>query len=427
MPRVERFRIEGGTRLAGELTVAGAKNSALKLMAAALLTEGQTVLSGVPDILDVRYMAELLERLGCQAAIEADTLTIDVPSSIDHEADYQLVRRLRASITVLGPLLARCGRAKVALPGGDSIGSRGLGMHVAGLAKMGAEIDIQHGYVVANAPNGLRAGEIFLDFPSVGATENLLLAGTLAKGTTLIDNAAREPEIVDIAEMLSQMGAKIGGIGTSTLEVEGPATLRAVKHTVVPDRMVAGTWAIGTVVAGGQVRVRNAHAHHLEIVLDKLVAAGAEIEIGPDEFTVRMDDRPRAVDTVTLPYPGFPTDLQAMMVTLASVSQGTSMVTENLFDGRFRFVQELARLGADVRTDGHHAVIRGKPILSGAPVEATDIRAGAALVLAGLVADGETLVSGVHHLDRGYPDMAGVLTRLGARVVREPDGFEPPG
>jgi UDP-N-acetylglucosamine 1-carboxyvinyltransferase len=299
-------------------------------------------------------------------------------------------------------------------------------MPVAGLAKMGAEIDIEHGYVVARAPNGLRAGEIFLDFPSVGATENLLLAATLAKGTTLIDNAAREPEIVDIAEMLSQMGAKIGGIGTSTLEVDGPATLHAVKHTVVPDRMVAGTWAIGTAVAGGQVRVRNAHAHHLEIVLDKLVAAGAAIEVGPEEFTVRMDGRPSAVDTVTLPYPGFPTDLQAMMVTLASVSEGTSMVTENLFDGRFRFVQELARLGADVRTDGHHAVIRGKPKLSGAPVEATDIRAGAALVLAGLVAEGETLVSGVHHLDRGYPDMAGVLSRLGARVVREPDGFDDP-
>ncbi|MEQ4204388.1 UDP-N-acetylglucosamine 1-carboxyvinyltransferase [Actinopolymorpha sp. B9G3] len=424
---MERLRIEGGAHLTGELTVAGAKNSALKLMAAALLTEGQTVLSGVPDILDVRYMADLLERLGCQTATEADTLTIDVPASIDHEADYQLVRRLRASITVLGPLLARCGRAKVALPGGDSIGSRGLGMHVSGLAKMGADIDIEHGYVVASAPNGLRAGEIFLDFPSVGATENLLLAATLAKGTTLIDNAAREPEIVDIAEMLSQMGAKIGGIGTSTLEVDGPATLHAVKHTVVPDRMVAGTWAIGAAVAGGQVRVRNALAHHLEIVLDKLVAAGAAIEVGPDEFTVRMEGRPRAVDTVTLPYPGFPTDLQAMMVTLASVSEGTSMVTENLFDGRFRFVQELARLGADVRTDGHHAVIRGKPMLSGAPVEATDIRAGAALVLAGLVADGETLVSGVHHLDRGYPDLAGVLTRLGARVVREPDGFDPPG
>jgi UDP-N-acetylglucosamine 1-carboxyvinyltransferase len=422
---MERLRILGRTRLTGEVRVAGAKNSALKLMAAALLTEGRTVLREMPDILDVRYMGELLQRLGC--SLDADTaqgsLGIDVPASIHHEADYQLVRRLRASIIVLGPLLARCGKAKVALPGGDSIGSRGLGMHVAGLAKMGAEIGVEHGYVVAEAPGGLRAGQIFLDFPSVGATENLLLAATLARGTTMIDNVAREPEIVDIAEMLTQMGAKIGGIGTSTLEIEGPATLHPVEHEVVPDRMVAGTWAIGATLAGGEVAVRHANSAHLEIVLEKLSHAGATIDTRADGFTVRMDDRPRAIDVITLPYPGFPTDLQAMMVALAAVSEGTSMITENLFDGRFRFVQELARLGADVRTDGHHAVVRGKPMLSGAPVEATDIRAGAALVLAGLGADGETLVSGVHHLDRGYPNLAGVLTGLGAQVVREPDGY----
>ena len=405
------------------MTVAGAKNSALKLMAAALLTEGRTVLSSVPDILDVRYMGDVLERLGCTVDIDGSTLALDVPATIGHEAPYELVRRLRASITVLGPLVARCGRAKVALPGGDSIGSRGLGMHVAGLAKMGAETRVEHGYVVAEAPHGLHGCEIILDFPSVGATENLLLAATLAEGSTLIDNVAREPEIVDIAEMLTRMGAKIGGIGTSTLEIEGPATLHAVQHEVVPDRMVAGTWAIGAAVAGGRVTVRNARAEHLEIVLDKLDQAGATVDIRADGFTVRMDRRPRAIDVITLPYPGFPTDLQAMMVTLAAISDGTSMVTENLFDGRFRFVQELARLGADVRTDGHHAVVRGKEMLSGAPVEATDIRAGAALVLAGLVADGETTVSGVHHLDRGYPNMAGVLQGLGARVVREPEPF----
>ena len=422
---MERLRILGRTRLNGEVRIAGAKNSALKLMAAALLTQGRTVLRAMPDILDVRYMGELLQRLGCQLDSDpADgTLGIDVPATIHHEADYQLVRRLRASIIVLGPLLARCGKAKVALPGGDSIGSRGLGMHVAGLARMGAEIRVEHGYVVAEAPGGLRAGQIFLDFPSVGATENLLLAATLARGTTMIDNVAREPEIVDIAEMLTQMGAKIGGIGTSTLEIEGPANLHPVDHVVVPDRMVAGTWAIGATLAGGEVTVSRANAAHLEIVLEKLGHAGASIETRADGFTVRMDDRPRAIDVITLPYPGFPTDLQAMMVALASISEGTSMVTENLFDGRFRFVQELARLGADVRTDGHHAVVRGKPMLSGAPVEATDIRAGAALVLAGLAADGETLVSGVHHLDRGYPNLAGVLTDLGARVVREPDGL----
>jgi UDP-N-acetylglucosamine 1-carboxyvinyltransferase len=288
---VERLRIHGRTRLAGEVTVAGAKNSALKLMAAALLTEGRTVLSSVPDILDVRYMGDVLERLGCTVDIDGSTLALDVPATIGHEAPYELVRRLRASITVLGPLVARCGRAKVALPGGDSIGSRGLGMHVAGLAKMGAETRVEHGYVVAEAPHGLHGCEIILDFPSVGATENLLLAATLAEGSTLIDNVAREPEIVDIAEMLTRMGAKIGGIGTSTLEIEGPATLHAVQHEVVPDRMVAGTWAIGAAVAGGRVTVRNARAEHLEIVLDKLDQAGATVDIRADGFTVRMDLR----------------------------------------------------------------------------------------------------------------------------------------
>ncbi|MET9022897.1 UDP-N-acetylglucosamine 1-carboxyvinyltransferase [Actinopolymorpha sp. NPDC004070] len=421
---MERLRIRGGNRLVGEVPVSGAKNSALKLMAASLLTQGRMVLHNVPDILDVTFMGALLKRMGCEldtSKFDSGTLTIDVPESIHHEADYDLVRRLRASITVLGPLVARTGRAKVALPGGDSIGSRGLGMHVSGLERMGAQIGVEHGFVVAEAPAGLHGATILLDFPSVGATENLLLAATLARGTTLIDNAAREPEIVDIADMLTKMGAKIGGIGTSTLEVEGPADLSAVEHTVVPDRMVAGTWAIGAVVTGGEVTLRDARADHLDIVLDKLTRAGASVRTGPVSFTVGMEGRPRAVNVVTLPYPGFPTDLQAMMVALAAISEGTSMVTENLFDGRFRFVQELARLGADVRTDGHHAVIRGRPALSGAPVEATDIRAGAGLLLAGLVAEGETLVSGVHHLDRGYPRLVEVLQGLGAEVLREPD------
>nr|WP_202889750.1 UDP-N-acetylglucosamine 1-carboxyvinyltransferase [Actinopolymorpha rutila] len=421
------MRIRGGNRLEGEVPVSGAKNSALKLMAASLLTQGRTVLHNVPDILDVKFMGALLKRMGCEldtSGFDNGTFVIDVPESIHHEADYDLVRRLRASITVLGPLVARCGRAKVALPGGDSIGSRGLGMHVSGLERMGAQIGVEHGFVVAEAPAGLHGASILLDFPSVGATENLLLAATLARGTTLIDNAAREPEIVDIADMLTKMGAKIGGIGTSTLEVEGPADLSAVEHTVVPDRMVAGTWAIGAVVTGGEVTLRDARSDHLDIVLDKLVRAGASVRTGPVSFTVAMDGRPRAVNIVTLPYPGFPTDLQAMMVALAAISEGTSMVTENLFDGRFRFVQELARLGADVRTDGHHAVIRGRPALSGAPVEATDIRAGAGLLLAGLVAEGETLVSGVHHLDRGYPRLVEILQGLGAEVLREPDNVD---
>lgn len=422
---MERLRIQGGTRLAGQVRVGGAKNSVLKLMAAALLTPGRTIMRDVPGILDVRYMGELLERLGCSLSRDDGTLTIDVPEEIEYEADYELVRRLRASITVLGPLLARCGRAKVSLPGGDSIGSRGLDMHVAGLARLGAQVHVEHGYVVAEAPQGLRGAAIFLDFPSVGATENLLLAAVLAHGSTIIENAAREPEVVDIANMLSAMGAKIGGIGTSTLEIEGPAQLSPVTHTVVPDRIVAGTWAIGAALTCGDVLISNARADHLDIVLDKLSETGAQVQAGADQIRVTMDVRPRAVDVITLPYPGFPTDLQAMMVALAAVGEGTSMVTENLFDGRFRFVQELARLGADIRTDGHHAVIRGVPKLSGAPVVSFDIRAGAALVLAGLVAEGETLVSGLHHVDRGYPNLVESLTSLGATVQREPDPMPP--
>jgi UDP-N-acetylglucosamine 1-carboxyvinyltransferase len=422
---MERLRIQGGTRLAGQVRVGGAKNSVLKLMAAALLTQGRTVLHDVPGILDVSYMGDLLERLGCTLSRDGDTLTIDVPEEIEYEADYELVRRLRASITVLGPLLARCGKAKVALPGGDSIGSRGLDMHVAGLARLGAQVHVEHGYVVAEAPQGLRGAAIFLDFPSVGATENLLLASVLAHGSTIIENAAREPEVVDIANLLSAMGAKIGGIGTSTLEIEGPAQLSPVTHTVVPDRIVAGTWAIGAALTCGDVLIDNARGDHLDIVLDKLTESGANVQAGADQIRVSMDVRPHAVDVITLPYPGFPTDLQAMMVALAAVGEGTSMVTENLFDGRFRFVQELARLGADIRTDGHHAVIRGIPKLSGAPVVSFDIRAGAALVLAGLVAEGETLVSGLHHVDRGYPNLVDSLASLGAVVQREPDPMPP--
>ncbi|MBM7790542.1 UDP-N-acetylglucosamine 1-carboxyvinyltransferase [Tenggerimyces flavus] len=421
---MERLRIAGEARLAGEVTVSGAKNSALKLMAAALLAEGRTVLREVPAILDVTYMGRLLQRMGCELDTTDGALSIDVPANIEHEADYDLVRRLRASITVLGPLVARCGRAKVALPGGDSIGSRGLDMHVTGLAKLGAEVHIEHGYVVAEAAKGLVGTTIELDFPSVGATENLLLAAALATGTTVIDNAAREPEVVDLCAMLTGMGAKIEGAGTSMLRIEGQETLSATEHVTLPDRMVAGTWLIGAALSRGDVTVHRARAEHLDIVLEKLTMAGATVTSGPDWVRLELADRPRAVEISTLPYPGFPTDLQAMMVSLAAVSEGTSMITENLFDGRFRFVQELARLGADVRADGHHAVVRGVPKLSGAPVEAPDIRAGAALVLAGLVADGETVVSGAHHLDRGYPDLDGVLTRLGAKVSREPDDLD---
>jgi UDP-N-acetylglucosamine 1-carboxyvinyltransferase len=419
----ERLRVHGGSRLDGTVRIAGAKNSALKLMAAALLAPGRSVLHDVPDILDVGYMAAMLENLGCSIERFGTSVAITVPGDdeLSHRAPYGLVRRLRASIAVLGPLVGRLGAAEVALPGGDNIGSRGLDMHLAGLERLGASIGVEHGNVVARAPRGLRGRSVWLDFPSVGATENLLMAGVLAQGTTVIDNAAREPEIVDLCQMLAAMGAEIDGAGSSTVVVRGVAGLHPVEHVVVPDRIVTGTWAVAAVMTQGDVTITNARPEHLEIVLDKLSWAGARLSTVPDGMRVRMDRRPRAFDVVTLPYPGFPTDLQPMVVALNSIADGTSMITENVFESRFMFVNELARLGADVRTEGHHAAVRGKESLSGAPVAATDIRAGAGLVLAGLVAEGETLVTSVHHIDRGYPDFVPQLCALGATVTREPD------
>lgn len=416
---MDRFVVAGGARLAGEVSITGAKNSVLKLMAAALLAEGTTTLTAVPDILDVTTMAEVLRRLGCQVQHTPGSLQLEVPARPAHEADYDLVRQMRASIAVLGPLVARCGEAKVALPGGDAIGSRGLDMHIAGLVKLGATVESEHGYLLARAPR-LTGAQVWLDFPSVGATENLLMASVLAKGTTTIDNAAREPEIVDLCRFLTAMGAQIGGTGTSTLEIEGVEQLSPVqRHETVPDRIVAGTWAVAAVLTSGDVVVRGGRPEHLEVPLGKLTAAGAVVDAEPNGFRVRMEGRPRSVDVVTLPYPGFPTDLQPMVLALNAVAQGTAMVTENVFEARWMFVNELARLGADVRTDGHHAVVRGRPQLSGAPVTAHDIRAGAALVLAGLTAEGSTEVAQVHHIDRGYEGFVDKLRALGGGVCRK--------
>jgi UDP-N-acetylglucosamine 1-carboxyvinyltransferase len=421
---VECFEVTGGATLAGRVRVTGAKNSALKLMAAALLASGRTTLDEVPDILDVAIMSEVLRRLGCDVSYErtpgsggGGRLVVDVPENPSTETDYDLVRRMRASISVLGPLVARCGSAKVALPGGDAIGSRGLDMHIAGLERLGATIVSEHGFLVATAPR-LSGTSIWLDFPSVGATENLVMAAVLAKGTTVVDNAAREPEIVDLCTMLSAMGASIDGAGTSTITVEGVDRLSPVTYTTVPDRIVAGTWAIGAVMTQGDVVVERGVADHLAVALDKLSDAGADVSVVDDGFRVRMDGRPRCVDIVTLPYPGFPTDLQPMAVALAAVSTGTALITENVFEARFVFANELVRLGASVRIDGHHAVVRGRERLSSAPVVATDIRAGAGLVLAGLLSDGVTEVQEIHHVDRGYPDFVTQLQGLGADVRR---------
>ncbi len=407
----------GGARLVGDVAVTGAKNSVLKLMAASLLARGVTTVADVPGILDVDDMGVVLTRLGAEVVHDGTSVRIDVPDNLGSDIDYSLVRRMRAAINLLGPLLARCGRARVALPGGDNIGSRALDLHIAGLAKMGAEIESAHGYLIAHAPT-LSGAQVFLDFPSVGATENLLMAAVLAKGTTVIDNAAREPEIVDLCTMLIQMGAQIGGAGSSTLEIDGVESLSPVTHATVPDRIVVGTFAMAAAMTQGDVSIRGARPEHLELVLYKLAEAGAAVEALGDGVRVSMDRRPLAVDIVTLPYPGFPTDLQPMAMALAAVSDGAAMITENIFESRFMFVDELIRLGADVRTDGHHAVVRGRERLSGAPVRATDVRAGAGLVLAGIVADGVTEVSEVYHVDRGYAGFAEQLCGLGADVTR---------
>ncbi|MDQ1627302.1 MAG: UDP-N-acetylglucosamine 1-carboxyvinyltransferase [Actinomycetota bacterium] len=419
----ERFRVVGGARLAGEVRVTGAKNSVLKTMAAALLAEGRTTLTEVPRIYDTEVMSELLRRLGCQVEydVEAGTVAIDVPAVIGHRADYDLVRRIRASICVLGPLIARCGEAEVAMPGGDQIGSRPLDFHMAGLTKLGAELESEHGFIVARAPHGLTGATVWLDFPSVGATENVLMAAVLARGTTVIDNAAREPEIVDLVQMLQQMGAKVDGGGSSTLTIEGVDRLSPTTHAIVPDRIVAGTWAFAAAMTRGDVTVRNARPQHLEIALDKLAGTGAVVHGVEDGFRVVMDRRPTAVDAVTLPYPGLATDLQPVVMALNAIADGAAMITENIFEGRFVFASELTRLGAHVRTDGHHAVVRGQPHLSGAPVRASDIRAGAALTLAGLVAQGITHVHDIYHVDRGYPGFDQQLRDLGAEVTRELD------
>ncbi|MFC7449497.1 UDP-N-acetylglucosamine 1-carboxyvinyltransferase [Rhodococcus daqingensis] len=413
----ERFLVTGGNRLTGEVSVGGAKNSVLKLMAAALLAEGTTTITNCPDILDVPLMAEVLRGLGCEVVLDGDEARITTPAEPKYHADFPAVTQFRASVCVLGPLVARCRRAVVALPGGDAIGSRPLDMHQSGLELLGARSEIQHGCVVAEADD-LHGATIRLAFPSVGATENILMAAVLAKGETVIDNAAREPEIVDLCNMLRRMGAQIEGAGSTTLTIRGVKTMQPTTHRVIGDRIVAATWGMAAAMTRGDVRVRGVNPKHLSLVLDKLRSAGSQVTMEPDGFRIVQEGRPTAVNYATLPYPGFPTDLQPMAIGLAAVADGTSMITENVFEARFRFVEEMIRLGADARTDGHHAVVRGIPRLSSAPVWSSDIRAGAGLVLAGLVADGVTEVHDVFHIDRGYPRFVENLTDLGGAIER---------
>jgi len=416
----DRFQIIGGSHLTGEVSISGAKNSILKLMAVSLMAAGKYRLGNVPAIADVTMMGELLKSLGCKVIHDKSRseLLIEVPDQPGHKADYQFVRKLRASINVLGPLVAKLGRAEVALPGGDAIGSRGLDFHTRGLKELGAVTQSKHGYIVATAPNGLKGAKVELEFPSVGATENLLTAAVLAKGTTVLENAAREPDLVDIGNFLNAMGAKIQGLGTPTLVIEGVSKLNQIDYVAIPDRIVTGTWAFAAAITQGDITIKNANASHLELPLEKLTSAGAVVTTTADGLRVKMSRRPSAIDISTLPYPGFPTDLQPFAVTLNSIAEGDALVTENVFEGRFMFVNELMRLGANIRVDGHHASIIGIPKLSSAPVAASDIRAGAGLVLAGLVAEGTTFVEGASHVDRGYPKFSEQLRALGANVTR---------
>jgi UDP-N-acetylglucosamine 1-carboxyvinyltransferase len=418
--------------LHGEVTVPGAKNSVLKLMAATLLADGTHTLTNVPDIADVAIMADLLAAIGVRAeGIGTDTLQLTNAGEVTPVAPYELVERIRASINVLGPLLGRFGRVTLSLPGGDDFGSRPIDMHLKGLEAMGATFRLTHGNVDAFIEHGdrLHGAHVTLEFPSVGATENILTAAVHAKGTTVIENAAREPEIADLCNMLVSMGADIEGVGASTLCVHGvePGSLRPAMHRTVPDRIQAATYLAAVAVCGGELVLRDARLGHMEMLVRRFRDMGMSIEpIGTghevgDALAVRVDGPLRSIDVATLPYPGIATDYKPLVVTMLAVGDGVGIVTENLYPGRFRYVEELQRLGADIRTDGHHAVVRGVASLSGAPVRAPDIRAGAALVVAGLVADGETVVSGVHHVDRGYDDLVGRLAAVGADIDRVQD------
>jgi len=417
------IQVCGGGPLSGTVRVSGAtKNAGLKLMAAALLAPGVTTLRNLDPVLDLDVMLEVMSAIGAEVAWSGPSeLTVDASGPLVPQAPYELVTQMRASINVLGPLLARCGEAHVAMPGGDNIGSRKLDMHFRGLQEMGAELRVVHGFIEARCSR-LCGARISLDFPSVGATENLLTAAVLAQGSTVIENAAREPEISQLASLLNRMGAHVFGAGTTTIEVEGVDSLQAVDAEVMGDRIEAGTLMMACGIAGGEIAVQGAQLAHLDMVVHKLGEMGIEIGPTPDGFTVRSEGRPRAVDVSTLPYPGFATDFMPLVVALLATAEGSAIVTENVFDNRFGFVDELGRMGADVRNEGRHAVVRGVDRLSGAPVRAQDVRAGAALVLAGLSADGETRVLEPHHVDRGYPDLAEKLRFLGAAVRRIGEG-----
>jgi len=409
--------VRGGRPLHGEVVVEGAKNSALKLMAASLMAPGVSHITNVPDISDVATMGEVLAGLGARVRRADHSLEIDASELTSFETPYEIVARMRASISVLGPLIARFGEAKVAMPGGCAIGSRKIDMHIRGLEVLGVRVELGHGYIHATAPDGLKGTHVTLDFPSVGATENLLMAAVIAEGETVIENAAREPEIEDLAHFLGRMGARIDGAGTSLVTIEGVDALAPVQsHGVIGDRVEAGTFLVAGALGKGPVTVRGFDPTHLELVLAKLRQAGCTLEEHADGVTIECKQRPEAVSVQTLPYPGFPTDMQAQFMALMACARGDCIITENVFENRFMFADELMRMGADVRIEGHHALMKGVEELSGAPVRCPDLRGGAALALAGLIADGETVLGDVYHIERGYERFVDKLASLGADI-----------
>lgn len=415
---MDRIIVRPSGPLEGTVQIHGAKNSVLKLMAATTLTGGTYLLHNVPAITDVDIMSELLRAMGLDVSQPAPgDLQIVHPGEITPEAPYELVERMRASIVVLGPLLASCGEARVALPGGDDFGPRPIDMHLRSLELLGVDFESSHGYIRARAEN-LVGAKVMLDFPSVGATENVMMAAVRAKGETIIDNAAREPEIADLASFLNQMGARIVGAGTPIISIEGVHELQPVEHTVVPDRIEAATYLAAVGIAGGELTLLGARHDHMDMLCQKMGEMGVRTSPHDEGLWALANGRLRATDLATLPYPGVATDYKPFLVAMLSVADGVSIVTENLFSGRFRYIDELIRMGADIRTEGHHAVIRGKERLSGAPVRCHDIRAGAALIVASLAADGETEIHDPSHVDRGYADLVPQLRAVGADIER---------
>jgi UDP-N-acetylglucosamine 1-carboxyvinyltransferase len=419
---MDKIVIDGGVPLRGTVEVSGAKNAALPVIAATLLAEGDHVVQNVPDLADVRTLGRLLAHMGCQVERSASgrhALGIHVPSGVLPEAPYELVKTMRASVVVLGPLVARWGKARVSLPGGCAIGARPIDQHLKGLAALGAEIRLEHGYVEARAPRGRLKGAVFtFDGQTVTGTENVMMAAALAEGESLLRNCAREPEVTDLAKALVAMGARIEGAGTDEIWIEGVERLRPIDHVVIPDRIEAGTFLVVGALPGGDVTVKGCFPLHLEALVEKLRAVGAEITGAEGGLRVVGDGRPRPVDVRTAPHPGFPTDMQAQMMVLLSLADGSSKIIETVFENRFMHVQELIRLGADIAVEGKTAVVKGVPALSGAPVMASDLRASAALVVAGLAASGTTEIQRVYHLDRGYERIEEKLAPLGARIRR---------